>query len=95
MDIYLTSVLLLFSMTQTISYVVMNTFPSYDWFPIDFITFSALGFEKPICVNVSSGDKFCLWILVGVGFFLGGKIAAMVQFFFRCGFLFNLLLDLK
>ena len=41
-------------------------------------TFSALGLEKPIWVSVSRGDKFCLWILVGVGFFLGGNNAAML-----------------
>ena len=43
------------------------------------ITFSALALGKPMCVRVSRGDRFWRWILVGVGFFLGGSMAAMAQ----------------
>ena len=43
------------------------------------LTFSARGLEKPMCVRVSRGDRFCRWILVGVGFFLGGSSAAILQ----------------
>ena len=32
-----------------------------------------------MCVRVSRGDRFWRWILVGVGFFLGGSMAAMAQ----------------
>ena len=44
-------------------------------------TFSALALENPMYRRVSKGDRFCLCILVGVGFFLGGR-AAIVQYIF-------------
>ena len=46
------------------------------------LTFSALGLENPIWVSVSRGERFCLWILVGVGFFLGGSVAAILRLYF-------------
>ena len=38
-------------------------------------TFSALCLEKPISRRVSRGLSEALWIFVGVGFFLGGRVA--------------------
>ena len=56
------------------SQVISSTSSAYH-----LITFSALALGKPMCVRVSRGDRFWRWILVGVGFFLGGSMAAMAQ----------------
>ena len=40
-------------------------------------TFSVLCLEKPISRRVSRGLSEALWIFVGVGFFLGGKVAML------------------
>lgn len=39
----------------------------------------ALCFGKPICRRICSGDKCCLEIFVGVGFFLGGSVAIVTN----------------
>ena len=39
------------------------------------LTFSARCLEKPICRRVSRGLRLARCILVGVGFFLGGRAA--------------------
>ena len=41
------------------------------------LTFSARCREKPISRRVSRGLREALWIFVGVGFFLGGKVAML------------------
>ena len=45
------------------------------------LTFSALCLEKPISRRVSRGLSEALWIFVGVGFFLGGRVAIFLLAF--------------
>ncbi len=43
------------------------------------LTLLARCLEKPICRRVSKGLKFCVRILVGVGFLRGGRAAAILS----------------